>query len=100
MFNRLQLVLLGVVVFHGAGLNAMEKKDSPRSPKRSALTCSQEARLTDNGDLMIAAIKRSIEVRREEKNNIYYPWPGGNPEIYWDHPRYTAQDCMKPCFPH
>jgi hypothetical protein len=100
MFMRLQLVVLGVVVFQGVGLNAMERKSSPRVIKRSALTCSQEARLTDNGNLKIAALKRSIEVSKEEKKDMYDPWPGGNPEACWDHSRYTAHDYMKPWFPH
>jgi|SRR5579862_4919834 hypothetical protein len=97
MFTKLQLVMLGVVVLQGAGLSAMDKGKSPRNP----LSCSQEARRTDSGELMvkIAAIKRPLEISKEEKMDVHYPWPGGNPEIYW-YPTANVTDRMKPWFPH
>ena len=102
MFTKLQLVVLGVVVLQGAGLSAGEK-DS-KSP-RNSLSCSQEARRTDSGDfaVKIAAMKRPLDVSKEKKNNdtsnLYYPWPGGNPEIYC-HPTASMTDRMKPWYPH
>jgi hypothetical protein len=101
MFTKLQLVMLGVVVLQGAGLNGMDKAGkSPRSP----LSCSQEARKVESGDFtaVIVAMKRPREVSKEEKNNtsnLYYPWPGGNPEAHW-HPTASIADRMKPWYPH
>jgi hypothetical protein len=100
MFTKLQLVVLGVVVLQGAGLSASEKV--AKSP-RNLLSCSQEARRTDSGDFaVIAALKRPLDASKEEKNytsNLYYPWPGGNPEIYC-HPTASMTDRMKPWYPH
>ena len=106
MFTKLQLVLLGVVVFQGADLSASEKSsnsprrglNSPRSP-RNPLSCSQEAR--QNGDLAIAALKRSLEVRKEEnQSSLYYPWPGANPVIENNCSKITMADQMKPWCPY
>lgn len=105
MFNRLQLVLLGVVVLQGVGLSAMDKVEksssfpkvinSPRTP-RNPLSCSREA------------LKRSLEVRKEENKNLinfYYDSPcgAGRVKMYED-PYSHNVSRMAPwtpdCFPH
>lgn len=99
MFTRLQLVVLGLVISQGVTLSAMENK-VPNSP-RNALSCSQESRLKEGDVLLVGALKRSLEVRKEEKNqtiNMYYPWPGAHPKIYSSNE--NIQDSMKPWFPH
>ncbi len=105
MVNKLQLVVLGVVVLQVAGMSAMENKHqiSPRTPRtpRNPLSCSQEARRESGDFVVVTALKRSLEARREEQNNIsyaYYPWPGGNPECF--NSRATLADQMKPWSPH
>src|SRR5574337_102914 len=99
MFIRLQLVVLGLAISQGITLSAMENKatNSPHSPRR-LLSCSQESRLQDSGDVpTVAALKRSLEIRKEEKVNMYYPWPGATPEIY---SKENIQDSMKPWYSH
>ncbi|HEX4068901.1 MAG TPA: hypothetical protein VHX42_02285 [Candidatus Babeliales bacterium] len=96
MLTKLQLVVLGVVVLQGAGLSAMEKP--LRSPRQQiALSCSQEARRTNSGDLTAVALKQSLELRKEEKknysSNFYYDSPCG-------HSRVMFEDQMYYCIQH
>jgi hypothetical protein len=105
MIKKLQLVVLGGVVLQAMGMNASEgnKQNSPKTPRtpRPGLSCSQQARLANSNDFApITGLKRSLEVRKEERNNTsyaYYPWPGANPD-------FSAQSSiveqMKPWFPH
>ena len=75
MFTKLQLVMLGVVVLQGANLNAMNQDKVSNSP-RNPLSCSQEARKVENGDLAtIVALKRPREV--SNTSNLYYDSPCG-----------------------
>ncbi len=109
MFKRLQLVVLAAVVLQVAGMSAMDKApnsprkitNSPRNLKHS-LSRSQEVRRSDSDDFaVVKGLKRSLEVRKEERKNtpyVYYPWPGGNPEVC---PRQeNVTDHMKPWYPY
>lgn len=110
MFKRLQLVALGVVVLQAGSMSAMENKapNSPRkvtnSPRKlkQPLSCSQEARRSDSGDFaVVKGLKRSLEARKDESSSavgVYYPWPGGNPEVSVRLENTTDQ--MKPWYPY
>jgi hypothetical protein len=95
MSNKWQIVVLGLAVVQGAGLGAMENK-TPNSPRRNPLSCSRE-------EAVIAEVlKKKLSVEKIEKPtpkyDVYYPWPGANPEYY-----YTSgvkiNDRMKPWYP-
>jgi hypothetical protein len=92
MFNKWQLVLLGVVVFQGAALNAMDKITN--ASQKVSLDRSQEIKI--KSEAIVAAVKRSAENRKVKENGDYHipgfilaaglNWPEElkrNPDLAW-----------------
>jgi len=81
MINKWRMIVLGLVFSQGAYIVAMDKKtESPRTPRRNPLSCSAEAR--NEGELIkrTAALKISVEIRKEEKqklSGLCYEYCGG-----------------------
>ena len=81
VFNISRMILLGLVIFQGSTVVAMEKRvDSPRTPRSNPLSCSAEARRDGEIIKRTAALKISVEMRKEEKisqSKTYYDYCGG-----------------------
>ena len=82
MFNKWQVIMLGLVLSQGSSLVAMKK--SGENKRRNPLGCSTEVR--KEGDLIerIAALKVSTEKSKEENREhftMYYCYcSGGSPD--------------------
>ena len=84
MINRVRIVVLGLVVSHGAGLVAMDKNNkNTENPVRNPLSCSAEMRKT-------AALQIALEEKIEAQNR-YYLHCGANAKVEYLH-QYSNHD--------
>lgn len=79
MLNWHRMVLLGLIIAQGVNLVAGEQ------PKVNLSNSGKEIKIA--AAMVMLEKKNSLgcstEVNKEERPQLFYPWPGGNPEYYY-----------------
>jgi hypothetical protein len=81
--QKWQMLVLTAAVSYGSGLMAMENGEK-REEVRNLLSCSNELRKSQ--PIEIAALKRAIELGKEEKKHMHHQ--GNTPPDFYNSDRY------------